>query len=258
MKVHQDSLGDAARFIAERASVPLQEKREQYEAIVRQIRLIRPFDSSAELLEVGTGTGWFLVLCAMDGIPSSGLEISPQLVDCTNQMAANHGVKVNVQLGNLEDVDLGVERYDVIIAKSVFEHVEYWEKGLEKLYRALRPGGVFIFESTNKFALESGEYPAIPIYGWFPDFVRYRFRMMVHGRDIMKLGIDFHQFTYPRLRRALKKIGYKRVLDQVDMANLADKPTGLKRKVILISRKFRLVRHVVLSFMPVTNFVCGK
>jgi hypothetical protein len=44
-------------------------------------------------------------------------------------------------LGNLEEVDLGEGVYDVIIASSVFEHVEFWRVCLDKLYRAHVTGG---------------------------------------------------------------------------------------------------------------------
>ena len=37
----------------------------------------------------------------------------------------------------------------------------------------------------------------------------------------MKLGIDFTQFTYPLLRRTFKEIGFRRVLDVVDLVDPA-------------------------------------
>ena len=35
----------------------------------------------------------------------------------------------------------------------------------------------------------------------------------------MKLGIDFTQFTYPLLRQTFKEIGFRRVLDVVDLVD---------------------------------------
>jgi hypothetical protein len=78
---------------------------------------------------------------------------------------------------------------------------------------------------------------------------------MVQGKDIMKLGIDFHQFTYFQLRRAFREIGFKRILDHVDLAN---PESGIKKAVVSCSRKVGLVRHTVLLFFESTSFVCGK
>ena len=35
------------------------------------------------------------------------------------------------------------------------------------------------------------------------------------GQDIMKLGIDFHQFTYPQLRGYFREVGFSTVMDFV-------------------------------------------
>jgi ubiquinone/menaquinone biosynthesis C-methylase UbiE len=152
-----------------------------------------------------------------------------------------------------------VEQYDVVIASSVFEHVEHWRSGLAKIYKALKPGGAMFFESTNKFSFaKSGEFHKVPLYGWLPDAARYRLRMATHGKDIMKLGIDFNQFRHSLLRREFKKLGFRKVLDVVDLVD-ADRLSPLKRSVTLASRTLPPVRSLLLTFvMPATTFVCQK
>ena len=74
----------------------------------------------------------------------------------------------------------------------------------------------------------------------------------------MKLGIDFTQFTYPMLRRAFKEIGFRRVLDVVDLVDPARLPPA-KRTVTNVSRSFPPARWLVLTFiMQATTFVCAK
>src|SRR5690606_34496918 len=103
--------------------------------------------------------------------------------------------------------------YDVVVAASTFEHVRDWRAGLETIAAALKPGGVLYFASTNKFRLRSGEY-WIPLYGWFPDRVRYWLRRVFQGDDIMNWGIDFNQFRYPQLRRVFTEVGFSKVFDR--------------------------------------------
>ena len=69
------------------------------------------------------------------------------------EIGKRNGIVPDIELGNVEDTDIGKDRYDVIIASSVFEHVEYWRRGLEKVYTALKPNGALFFESTNKYML---------------------------------------------------------------------------------------------------------
>jgi SAM-dependent methyltransferase len=208
------------------------------------------------MLEVGTGMGWFPVLCKANGLQCKGLEISPRLIQAAMELGAENGIEPDIELGNVEDTDIGTGEYDAIVASSVFEHVEKWYDGLKRVYRALRPGGVLFFESTNKFSLTSGEYPA-PLYGWLPDRLRYRFRIMMQGPEIMQLGIDFNQFRYPQLRRVFREIGFKTMLDVVDLADLG-RLHGLKKAVMWTAKRNGLARSILLTFMDATTLVCIK
>jgi hypothetical protein len=125
------------------------------------------------------------------------------------------------------------------------------------MYRALKPGGLLFFESTNKWSLTSGEYP-ISCYGWMPDAMRYWFRRKVQGSDIMKNGIDFHQFTYVRLRRAFREVGFSKSYDRVALVNADDVRNPVKRQVLRACKRSAIVRELVLTFFEMTTFVCVK
>lgn len=260
MRIHQETIPEIDRYIANEGTYDLSEKIPSYERYLGFVGKLRKVDPGMRILEVGTGTGWFPILCKANGLNCKGLEISPQLIALGMEIGKRNGIAPDIELGNVEDTDIGKDRYDVIIASSVFEHVEYWRRGLEKVYAALRPNGVLFFESTNKYTLKfsATEYPALPFYGWLPDSARYGLRQRVHGKDVMKLGIDFTQFTYPMLKRAFRDIGFRRVLDVVDLVDPAGLPP-VKRKVANLSRSFPPARWAVLTFlMQATTFVCAK
>jgi SAM-dependent methyltransferase len=248
---------DVTRYLKGRKHLPLEDKRDQFDSIIRCIERVVKIDRNTRLLEVGTGTGWFPLLCAQQGWQCDGLELSQDLIDCANEIAAANDLPVNIRQGSIDDDILPREQYDVIIANCVFEHVQSWRAGLENIYRALRPGGVLFFESTNKFAVICGEYPKLPFYGWMPNPLRYRFRMMVQGPDIMNLGIDFNQFTYPQLRREFKKLGFSRILDRVALARLEEMEAP-KKQVLQVCKDFAVARHTFLTFFKMTTFVCVK
>jgi SAM-dependent methyltransferase len=258
MRIEHGTLSDIEKYLNGRRDLNLDEKEEQFQSLIRAISRVMPLSDGTRMLEIGTGTGWFPILCQKYGLTCAGLEISPRLVDCAKAISRKHGLESNIQLGNIEDTDLGVEQYDVIVCSSVFEHVEYWRKGLERVYRALRPGGVLFFESTNKFSLRSGEYTKVPLYGWLPNWLRYRLRITVEGPDIMKNGIDFHQFTYFQLRRVFREIGFSRILDRVDIADPGNIKSPIRTSVLRACRTLSPVRQVVLLFFDMTTFICVK
>jgi SAM-dependent methyltransferase len=209
------------------------------------------------MLEVGTGSGLFPIWCTIRGFDCKGLEISPALITHAKALASDYGVDIDIILGNLEDHSMSPEQFDIIVAASLFEHVQDWRRGLEQVHRWLRPGGLLLFESTNKFALRSGEYAKFPLYGWLPNAVRYRFRQMVHGPDIMQLGIDFHQFTQRGLRKTFREVGFSKIHDRVDLAEPSAN-TGIKRRLLGAAKRTTFIRRLLLTFMDMSLFVCEK
>ncbi len=258
MESHQDHLSDIERYIQNHDKIPLSDKLPHFENLLRYIQPFVPVDSSLEMLEVGTGMGWVPSLAKLRGLRLRGLEISPVLAEAARKYGLKHGVEPDIVVGNMETYDLGENQYDVIIANSVFEHVEHWQIGLQRLYRALKPGGILFFESTNKFSPTSGELPSMPFYGVLPDALRYRFRMLIHGDDIMKNGIDFHQFTYPLLRKAFRETGFSKFHDRVDLVNPLEVQSPLRRKVLEVCKNSPLFKKVILTFFESTTFVCVK
>src|SRR5579863_2584287 len=168
MRIHEEEPIAIRDYIEKHRNVTLQDEEPTFKNYIARISKFKPVDASTKMLEIGVGTGWFPILCKSKGLSCKGLDISPHLIEYAMALGAQFGIEPDLELANIEDYDLGKERYDVIIASSVFEHVEHWETGLKKVFDALRPGGVFFFESTNKFSLRSAEYD-FPLYGWLPD-----------------------------------------------------------------------------------------
>jgi SAM-dependent methyltransferase len=224
---------------------------------MRALQPYKKIDTNTAILEIGTGTGWFPLLCKQKNLKCKGLEISPQLVQYARDLGKQYGIEPDIELGNLEETDIGRERYDVIIASSVFEHVQCWRTGLAKIYAALKPDGAMFWESTNKFSFTSGEH-WFPLYGWLPNQARYALRKRLQGEDIMRLGIDFHQFRYPLLRREFNRLGFRHIHDRVDMADPDHVSAGWKVWVVNGAKRNRAVRALALTFADVTRFICIK
>lgn len=260
MHIHYEELSDVNRYIENHSNNTLEEHTPTLENILTNIKRFSSLNGNAKILEIGVGTGWFQIYCRQQGLNIKGLEISPQLIEVANEFAKTYGVELDVSVGNIEQTEIGESEYAVIVASSVFEHVENWQKGIKKIFNALKPGGVFYFDSTNKFSFVSGEYKSFPLYGWMPNSWRYRLRKARQGEDIMKLGIDFHQFTYPQLRRFFKHAGFSTVMDAIDFKDLQNSK-GMrpwKRMAYTSLKRSKPLKHLTLTFVPATIFICIK
>src|SRR5450432_2347659 len=254
MEVHSQELSDVTRYIEKHRHVKLEDYQLMYDATMKVIgRYITP-GPDTPILEIGTGPGWYPCMCRINGIHCEGLDISQQLVDFGAELARQHGLEPSIRLGNVEQEEIGDNLYKIVVCNSVFEHIEYWRPSLRKIFKSMKPGGIFVFSSTNRFSFISTEYD-FPLYGWLPDKWRYALRVKRQGPDIMKLGIDFNQFTYPQLRKEFREVGFTEIYDLVD---LADPQSPLKKAVVNAARATPLIKWPVLTFNPATVFVCRK
>jgi SAM-dependent methyltransferase len=258
---------DAERFprsqdyLEQRSEAPLEALLPEAEVYLSRMAHLRPLSPGDRVLEVGVGTGWFLLACARQGLRCSGIEHNPIYRDHALALARSHDVDLDILLGSIENTRLPEDRYDAAVAMSVFEHVRDWEAGLRNVHRALRPGGLFYLSSTNKFTPRSGEYTRIPLYGWLPDIVRYRLRIALQGEQIVSSAeIDFNQFTYWGLERAFRRIGFTRVVDLFELLSVEDLvyPTTFKVGALRAMDVFPAVRHLARTFYPGTHFFCIK
>jgi hypothetical protein len=99
------------------------------------------------------------------------------------------------------------------------------------------------------------------LYGWLPYEARRRIRVRKQGPGVVPSGgIDFNQFTYPGLRRTLKRVGFSRVVDIFDLLEVEDlnRPTFARRTVMRAYKRFRPLKWLLTTFSDGTYFYCVK
>ncbi len=245
-------------YVAQRSQTSLAAFEADFDTILRVIERFRPVTASTQFFEIGAGLGWFEVIAAKRGLSCAAVEVNPVFRDAALDLAMEQGVQVNISLGSVESFDLPRERYDAVIATSVFEHVPHYGRGFAKIYESLRSGGVLYFYSTNKFSLRSGEFTELPLYSWYPYSIRRRIRVWRQGPEIVRsAGIDFNQFTYWGLKRHLKSLGFSHVVDRFDylpVHPLSPVKTALLRILQAVPPAGALARLLDTS----TTIVCVK
>ncbi len=75
-----------------------------------------------------------------------GFDVSPESIRLANQLAAESGLgdQLNYEVADIDQIELPVNRYDVVIAKMALHHLENLEHIYHQVKRSLKPGGVLM------------------------------------------------------------------------------------------------------------------
>ncbi|WP_413558934.1 bifunctional 2-polyprenyl-6-hydroxyphenol methylase/3-demethylubiquinol 3-O-methyltransferase UbiG [Bdellovibrio sp. HCB209] len=102
----------------------------------------------AELLEVGSGAGFFANAASVAGHKVTGLDISRTSLKVAEMMDQTH--KVRYVEGDAYRLPFPKDSFDVVVAMDLFEHVSDPEKIISEMSRVLRPGGLLFYRTINK------------------------------------------------------------------------------------------------------------
>ena len=111
--------------------------KEPVEFLARNVALL----PKGKALDLAAGEGRNAVFLAQNGFEVDAVDISPVGLKKAEALAAERGVRIRTIAADLEDFDLGTERYEVI------SNLYYLQRSLiPRIKRALKPGGVVVFE----------------------------------------------------------------------------------------------------------------
>jgi SAM-dependent methyltransferase len=100
------------------------------------------------LLEVASAAGFFLAEAKAAGFDAEGVEFSAPMARYASQ---RWGVPVTA--GSIEETDIGADAYDVIASWGVMTIIRDPKALIAKFHRALRPGGVWAFNTYDNRSL---------------------------------------------------------------------------------------------------------
>jgi ubiquinone/menaquinone biosynthesis C-methylase UbiE len=98
-------------------------------------------------LELGCGTGFFLLNLKQAGVLSEGsvTDISPGMVDVAVRNAKALGFEVDGRVADAESIPYDDETFDLVVGHAVLHHIPDVELALREVLRVLKPGGRFVF-----------------------------------------------------------------------------------------------------------------
>lgn len=159
--------------------------------ITQAAALVSP--DALHVLDVGCGAGNY-TLKLLQKLPN----IDVTLVDLSDSMlkravkrigAVSSGDVIAIQ-GDIREIDLGVERFDIILAAAVLHHLRNnaeWESVFRKFYEAIKPGGSFWVFDLVEHSLPAVQKLMWDRYGeYLVDFKDKTFRDMVYSYIIQE------------------------------------------------------------------------
>ncbi len=129
------------------------------------------------ILDIGCGPGVFYKPYKNLSINWTGVEVSPFWIEFGKKN------KIPILEKNLNEIK---EKFDIITAHQVLEHVENPMKFMNQVLRILKPGGILYFEIPNHFSLSSSIRKISPILSYDYGFIQPPMHMRAYSSYTIK------------------------------------------------------------------------
>jgi SAM-dependent methyltransferase len=157
---------------------------------------LRRLPAGAKVLDVGCGTGNYLVRFRDMGLDAHGIEPAPGMIEAAKRLDPT----LDIQRGTATSLPFPDATFDFVLAIEVFRylHLEDTRAGLREMFRVLRPGGKLFVTMVNRYALDGF-------------YLFQRARQRIKGREFDNTNPHCEFFTPAELVREMKAAGASEV-----------------------------------------------
>lgn len=170
---------------------------------LRRVALV--FKRGSAILEIGCGKGMLLNSLQKLGHNVTGIDVDPGAIEACR--ASFPGVDAQVGSGDL--LAFPAESFDVVLSFDVFEHIRDSDCHLREVKRVLKPDGVYLLQTPNKWT----NVPFEILRYWH----KYRMGPVAGYRELLKEHCSLH--NYWELRRRFARNGFKTTFVNIPVVN---------------------------------------
>ena len=215
-------------------------------------------DRPQNVLEIGCGTGWFLVSASRQYPTVVGTDIALRWLTVAKKRFEEAGVKIPLICCCAEYLPFPGELFDLVVVNATLEHTRQQEKVILESHRVLRPNGRFFIATPNRYSLSVEPHVYVWGVGFFP-------RRWMHKYVKFRMGVDYKNIrllSFFELRRMLRQVFPKIYfslpnIEDVSLANYS----SWRRFQVRIYRwigKVSIGRAFLFLFGPMYHIICQK
>ncbi|MHC4633391.1 MAG: class I SAM-dependent methyltransferase, partial [Planctomycetota bacterium] len=182
-----------------------------------QTDLLRP---NYKILEIGCGIGSIVVELAKQGYDITGSDISHE--------AIAYGLKkygdIQLEVQAAETLQYENETFDIVLSFDLFEHIAQIDRHISEVFRVLRPGCYYMFQTPNKYSniiFETLQTRTLQWRHYHPSLHspgQLRRRLSRHGFEARFIKMNpINEFTIKKLKKLgplgdiIKRIDFHRM-----------------------------------------------
>ena len=181
------------------------------------LRPMMPELSGKRVLDLGCGYGWHCLYAAQQGAAKvHGVDLSEKMLARAREKSA--GLPITYERCAIEDVQLAPESWDVVFSSLAIHYLSSFEPLVQKVWRALVPGGTFLFsvehpvftaEGSQEWLYdEDGRIRCFPVDRYYEegrrtarflgeDVVKYHRTLTTYLRSLLRAGFVLEDVAEP-------------------------------------------------------------
>lgn len=103
-----------------------------------------------DVLDLGCAGGFMAEAMAKRGANVTGIDPASDAISAARQHAKAEGLRIGYDVGVGEALPYESASFDAVVCVDVLEHVVDPNMVLSEVFRTLRPGGLFLFDTINR------------------------------------------------------------------------------------------------------------
>ena len=111
---------------------------------LHEIERFLPEGRNLNILDVGTGTGFFAVLLAQQGHRVEGIDLTPAMLEEARTLAKQRNLDIAFREMDAQNLDYPNDSFDVVISRNLTWTLPDPERAYAEWFRVLKPGGVLL------------------------------------------------------------------------------------------------------------------
>ena len=139
-----DSVYDQGAFFSQYAQMPRSREGLSAAGEWHQLKPLFPALRGKSVLDLGCGYGWHCQFAAQQGAAAVlGIDASRKMIEEAERRNAGHGIQY--QVCGIDAYAYPENTWDCVLSNLVLHYISSLEPVFQKVYRTLKPGGVFLF-----------------------------------------------------------------------------------------------------------------